>query len=198
MKEDTVQIVIRDTNNANAQSTFNVVLKEPPAVGVEDSDLFTYILLFIIIVTILLMLLLSYAYMRGRYDVEEVLLVYRNKGILISHMNKGQEEKLDRDLMTGMFTAIQDFVGDVFESEGQDTTQLKEMELADKKVLIEHGQYTYIAAVFKGGGKRLVPKLKSTITELETEFIDILEDWDGGIEALDGVDIYLKGLVKSR
>jgi hypothetical protein len=197
-KEDTVQIVIRDPNNADAQSTFNVVLKEPPAAGVGDSDLFTYIWLFILIVFILVTLLLLYAYMRGKYEVEEVLLVYSKKGILISYINKGQEEKMDRDLMTGMFTAIQDFVGDVFESEGQDTTQLKEMELGDKKVLIEQGQYTYIATVFKGRPKRLVPKLQSTIKELETEFIHILEDWDGEIEALEGVDVYLEGLMKSK
>jgi hypothetical protein len=198
MKDDIVHIVIRDPNNANAQSTFNVVLKEPPTAGAEESDIFSYILLFIIIVIILVTLLLLYVYLRGRYIVEEVLLVYRNKGILISHINKGQEEKMDRDLMTGMFTAIQDFVGDVFESEGQDTTQLKEMELGDKKVLIEHGQYTYIAAVFKGSAKRLAPKLNSTIIELEVEFIDVLEEWDGGMEAMDGVGIYLNKLVKSK
>lgn len=195
--EDSVQLLIRDPNNANAQTAFNVTLKNPPQVGAESSDLFSFIWLFILIIAILVTLLIIYTYMRGKYDVEEALLVYRKKGILIAKVNEGQEEKMDRDLMTGMFTAIQDFVGDVFESEGQDTTQLKEMELGDKKVLIEHGEYTYIAAVFKGGATRLAPKLKSTLVELETEFIDVLEDWDGEIEALEGVEVYLERLVKN-
>jgi hypothetical protein len=197
IREDTVQLLIRDPNNANAQTAFNVTLKDPPQVGEKSSDIFSFIWLFIIIIAILVMLLLLYTYMRGRYDVEEALLVYRKKGILIAQVNEGQEEKMDRDLMTGMFTAIQDFVGDVFESEGQDTTQLKEMELGDKKVLIEHGEYTYIAAVFKGGATRLAPKLKSTLVELETEFIDVLEEWNGEIEALEGVEIYIERLVKN-
>jgi parallel beta-helix repeat protein len=197
IREDNVQLLIRDPNNANAQTAFNVTLKNPPQVGTESSDLFSFIWLFILIIAILVTLLLLYTYMRGKYDVEEALLVYRKKGILIAHVNEGQEEKMDRDLMTGMFTAIQDFVGDVFESEGQDTTQLKEMELGDKKVLIEHGEHTYIAAVFKGGATRLAPKLKSTLMELETEFVDVLEEWDGEIEALEGVDVYLERLVKN-
>ena len=197
IREDNVQLLIRDPNNANAQTAFNVTLKNPPQVGTERSDLFSFIWLFILIIAILVILLLLYTYMRGKYDVEEALLVYRKKGILIAQVNEGQEEKMDRDLMTGMFTAIQDFVGDVFESEGQDTTQLKEMELGDKKVLIEHGQFTYIAAVFKGGAARLAPKLKSTLAELETEFIDVLEEWDGEIEALEGVEVYLEGLMKN-
>jgi hypothetical protein len=197
IREDSVRVVIRDPDGSSAETSFDVNLKEQPGVKPSESDLFTYIWLFLLIAILVITLLVLYVYMRGRYDVEEVLLVYREKGILISHVNKGQDEKMDRDLMTGMFTAIQDFVGDVFESEGQDTTQLKELELGDKKVLIEHGQYTYIAAVFKGNAKRVVPKLQSTITELETEFIHNLEEWDGEIEAFNGVDDILSDLIKS-
>jgi parallel beta-helix repeat protein len=197
IREDSVWITIYDPDGSSAETSFSVDLKEQPTVAEGDSDLFTYILLFIIIAIIVILLLVTYVYMRGRYDIEEVLLVYREKGILISHVNKGQEEKMDRDLMTGMFTAIQDFVGDVFESEGADSTQLKEMELGDKKVLIEHGQYTYIATVFKGNAKRILPKIQSTLVDVETEFIQVLEGWDGEIEAFDGVDNYLEDLMKT-
>jgi parallel beta-helix repeat protein len=197
IKEDSVYILVLDPTNSNAATTFNVTLKKAPTVGPEGSDIFSFIWLFILIIVILVTLLLLYVYTRGKYVVEEALLVYRNKGILIAQVGEGKEEKMDRDLMTGMFTAIQDFVGDVFESEGPDTTQLKEMELGDKKVLIEHGQYTYIAAVFKGSAARLAPKLKTTLTDLETEFIDILEDWDGEMDVFEGVEVYLENLMKT-
>jgi parallel beta-helix repeat protein len=197
VREDSVYLLVLDPTNSNADTTFNVTIKETPKIGSGSSDILPFIWLFILIIIIMVTLLLLYVYTRGKYVVEEALLVYRNKGILIAHVNEGMEEKMDRDLMTGMFTAIQDFVGDVFESEGQDTTQLKEMELGNKKVLIEHGQYTYIAAVFKGGAARLAPKLKSTLAELETEFIELLEDWDGEIEAFDGVEVYLENLMKT-
>ena len=41
------------------------------------------------------------------------------------------------------------------------------------------------------------PKIQSTLVELETKFIDVLEDWDGEVGSLEGVDVYLEGLMKS-
>jgi parallel beta-helix repeat protein len=194
--EDVVGITVQDPGNANAGTTFNVTIGRSVVPVSEDTDFFQYLWYLIPLIVALILAILLYVHARGKYEVEEALLVYRKKGILISHVNEGQEEKMDRDLMTGMFTAIQDFVNDVFESEGKSPTQLKVMELGDKKVLIEHGQYTYVAAVFKGGTRRLVPKVRSTLVELETQFIDILEDWDGEVGSLDGVDVYLEGLMK--
>ncbi len=195
VEEDTVQVTVYDPSNADATTAFNVTLTKAGIGERNELDILQLIWIIILIIAILTTILLLYAYQRGKYEVEEVLLVYRKKGLLVSYKHKSEEVKMDRDLMTGMFTAIQDFVNDVFESEDMSGTPLKVMELGDKKVMIEHGKYTYLAAVFKGGTWRLVTKLQTTLADLEVKYKDVLEDWDGNMESLEGIDTFLDDIV---
>ncbi|UCG70719.1 MAG: hypothetical protein JSV09_06875, partial [Thermoplasmata archaeon] len=198
IREDSVRITIRDPELANAATAFNVTLTKIEIPKAATIDPIQYILYIILVVAILSAILLLYIHQKGKYEVEEMLLVYRLKGLLISYKYKGEKALMDRDLMSSMFTAIQDFVGDVFESDDVSGTQLNVMELGDKKVMIEHGKYTYLAAVFKGGTWRLQSKLKAAMRDLETEFKDSLEDWDGSVDSLEGIDKYLEALITSE
>jgi hypothetical protein len=198
MTEDTVQITARDPGNASATSIFNTTLAKvgiPRGGGVEVVQ---YILTIILIVAILAAILLLYAYQRGKYEVEELFLVYGESGKLISHSYQGEKELLDRDIMASMFTAVQDFISDAFDPEDHSKVPLKVMEIGDKKIMIERGEYTYLAAVFMGGTWRLASKIKKAVANLETEYGDILRDWDGDMDVLEGIDIHLDNLMESE
>jgi hypothetical protein len=164
----------------------------------QESDFFQYLWILILIIAILAATLLLYVYQSGKYSVEEALLVYRKSGLLISHKLRGGGKTVDRDLMASMFTAIQDFVSDVFESSGTFGSRLKVMELGDRKVMIERGKYTYLAAVFQGGTWRLATKLKETVVGLETEFAHLLEDWEGDMDSLDEINVYIDALIHEK
>ncbi|UCE37379.1 MAG: right-handed parallel beta-helix repeat-containing protein [Thermoplasmata archaeon] len=193
--EDIVQIIVRDPDSANATTAFNVTLTKLTAPGKDEFDIMPFIWTIILIIIVIIMVIILYIYQKGKYEVEEVLLVFGQSGLLISHKYKGEEADIDRDLMASLFTAIQDFVNDVFESGDSKGTRLNVMEIGDRKVMIERGKYTYLAAVFKGGTWRLETKLKATVEDLETEYSDVFQEWEGDMEDFKGIEEYLDGLV---
>jgi hypothetical protein len=130
--------------------------------------------------------------------VEELFLVYGESGNLISHNYQGEKELIDRDIMASMFTAVQDFISDSFDPEDPTKVPLKVMEIGDKKIMIERGEYTYLAAVFRGGSWRLASKIKAAVANLETEYGDKLRDWDGDMDVLKGVHKHLDNLMDSE
>ncbi len=198
MTEDTVQIIVRDPSNASATTVFNTTLTEAEIVGSGGVEIVQYILTIILIIAILATILLLYAYQRGKYEVEELFLVYGESGNLISHNYQGEKELEDRDIMASMFTAVQDFISDAFDSEDHTKVPLKVMEIGDKKVMIERGEYTYLAAVFRGGTWLLASRIKKTVANLETEYGDKLKDWDGDLDDLKGIHKHLDNLIESE
>jgi hypothetical protein len=196
MTEDTVQIIVRDPKNASATTVFNTTLTEAGIAVRGGVDIVQYILTIILVIVILVTILLLYAYQRGKYVVEELFLVYGKSGNLISH--QGENEFEDRDIMASMFTAVQDFVSDAFDPEDHIKVPLKVMEIGDKKVMIERGEYTYLAAVFRGGTWRLASKIKKTVANIETDYGDKLKDWDGVLEDFEGIHKHLDNLIESE
>jgi hypothetical protein len=130
--------------------------------------------------------------------VEELFLVYGESGNLISHSFRGEKELVDRDIMASMFTAVQNFISDSFDTGDHSEVPLKVMEIGDKKIMIERGEYTYLAAVFRGGTWRLASMIKKAVENLETEYGDILSDWDGELDVLKGVQKHLEDLIDSE
>ncbi len=196
VNEELVQIIVKDPGDLNATVAFNVTLKEPIIAAKSEMDYTKYILTIMLIVMILATILLLYAYQKGKYEVEELFLVYGKSGILMSYRFKGGEGKENRDIMAGMFTAVQDFVSDVFDSERKRGSHLKVMELDDKKVMIERGDFIYLAAVFQGGTWRLASKVRSTVSKLESENSELLKSWDGITDGLEFIHEQLDDLLK--
>src|SRR5258706_10186130 len=54
------------------------------------------------------------------YFVEQGFLIHRKNGILLLHLASKSAVVKDADMVSGMFTAIQDFVSDSFSEGGQD------------------------------------------------------------------------------
>jgi hypothetical protein len=198
MTEDTVQITVRDPSNASATSVFNTTLSEAEIAERGGVDTVQYILTIILIIAILATILLLYVYQRGKYEVEELFLVFGESGNLISHSYQGEEELVDRDIMASMFTAVQDFISDTFDPEDHTKVPLKVMEIGDKKIMIERGEYTYLAAVFRGGKWRLASKIKKAVANLEAEYADELKDWDGDMDDFKGIQKHFDNLIESE
>ncbi|HSO74593.1 MAG TPA: OmpA family protein [Blastocatellia bacterium] len=83
-----------------------------------------------------------------RYRVEQVFLIHRETGLLLQHVEAGAAAVQDVDLVSGMLTAIQDFVHDSFGSEKSDA--LDSMQVGELTVWIERGSQAVLAAVFRG------------------------------------------------
>ncbi len=114
--------------------------------------------------------------------VEEAFMVY-DDGCLISHISKQDRNEVDDDVLTGMLTAVQEFVKDSFRSEEQWT--LRKLEFGQKKILIERGKRIYVAVIYGGeASKELMDKMAEVVSRMEAEHSLELSSWDGKTERL--------------
>ncbi len=117
------------------------------------------------------------------YQVQQVFLIDNHSGLLITHV--GQEELLhqDKDAISSMLTAIQDFVKD---SMGSDGEGLSAAELGDDLLWLIHGSKANIAAVIKGAPtQRLNDAITTTLEHIHIEFNQQLaepNDWNNNVE----------------
>lgn len=124
-------------------------------------------------------------YLRGRkVDIEEVFLVYRD-GVLISHLSRTLLREKDEDVLSGMLTAVQEFVREAFQyGEHRDLHQL---DFGDYRILIERGKYVFLAIVYSGKESTAIhKKVRAVIDRIESEFGAALENWDGDMEEVVG------------
>jgi len=82
------------------------------------------------------------------YRVEQVFLIDRASGVLLLHVQPGSATVADADMVSGMLTAIRDFVGDSFHVGESDS--LEALKVGDLSVWIEPGPHAVLAAVVRG------------------------------------------------
>ena len=98
------------------------------------------------------------------YTLNEVLLIEHGSGILLAEAAK--EQKLDRDVVAGMLTAIKSFVEDAYDSGGQN---LESLEYGDYTLFLHSLTNRYF--VFAGFGY-LDGAQKNSFQEKVFHFID--------------------------
>ena len=124
------------------------------------------------------------------YTMEELYLVY-DDGRLISSKHS-REAKVDSDIMSSMLTAINDFVKDSFQTEGN----LGAIDYGENKIILERGDNTVLAAVVYGEATRdLRSKMGSAVREIEEEYGEIIASWDGDIDKLSGTEDTLSSII---
>jgi OOP family OmpA-OmpF porin len=82
------------------------------------------------------------------YRVEQVFLIHRETGLLLQQRVADSVVIKNPDLVSGMLTAIQDFVRDSFG--GQDDQKLETLRVGDFDVWIQYGPHAILAAVIRG------------------------------------------------
>jgi hypothetical protein len=116
------------------------------------------------------------------YSIERVFLVHRETGLLLSHISAQAEERRDMDTISGMLTAIQDFVRDSFSGgEGE----LEEITHGGRRILLESGQRAYVAVVLRG----VEPvgyheRIHEASSEIHLRYEGALKQFDGDMERL--------------
>ncbi|MCK5038844.1 MAG: tetratricopeptide repeat protein [Thermoplasmata archaeon] len=130
----------------------------------------------------------------------ELYLISRT-GLLINHQSTSDDDGVDEDILSSMLTAVQDFVKDSFgDGEVQITGGgLGKLEYRNKKVLLEHGNYVFLAGVVSGNEHpRMRGDLKKLLCKVEEEFGEIISDWDGDLDSVAGTHDILKLLIENQ
>ncbi|GEM_PF-4640602 len=130
-----------------------------------------------------------------RYRVKMVFLIH-NSGVLVCHV--GEESMIDKDILGGMLSAVQSFISDSFGSSSDEQgvgEGLRQLQYGVLEIHIEHGKNVFLAVVIAGSGTRVLhEKMRGVLGYIEHTWGHILENWDGSLDALRGVEGYLRGV----
>jgi outer membrane protein OmpA-like peptidoglycan-associated protein len=116
-----------------------------------------------------------------QFRVEHVFLIHRKTGLLIEHVAAPEVTAQDPQLVSGMLSAIQDFVRDSFE--GTDKTGgsgIDSLRLGDLLLWCEEGPFAFLAAVIRGNPpESLHAALRETLTDIHDQYRSQLEEFQG-------------------
>ncbi len=125
----------------------------------------------------------------AKYKVEELYLIYKD-GRLIRNIS-AVEIKTDSEIMSGMLTAINDFVQDSFNTEGD----LGDIGYGNNKIVLQRGQNSYLAAVIYGEVDNIFKgKMINAVRAIERENPS-MASWNGDSESIGRVKINLKPII---
>lgn len=131
------------------------------------------------------------------YQVEQVFLIHRESGLLIDHLVSESAISKDPDMVSGMLTAIQDFVKDSFDVDHDE--QLSNLKLGELTVLIEHAPHAVLALVVRGiVPSELQSQLHETIENVHRQYGRACRDFDGDTSHFAGISTLLKPCLMSQ
>ncbi len=118
------------------------------------------------------------------YRVEQVFLIHRDSGLLIQHLHLETIEVGDSDAVSGMLTAIQDFIRDSFSTSKKE--ELDSVDIGDFTVWLERGPYAVLACVMRGSAPYAFRGTMRSLLELmHARYGRTLENFDGDSSTLD-------------
>lgn len=113
------------------------------------------------------------------YRVEQIFLIHRHTGVVLEHVGTSQNGQRDPDLVSGMLTAIQDFVRDSFDTDSGEMLDTLRMD-GDHSVWIEQGSQVILAVVIRGTPPLdLRNRFREVLDKVHLLYADVLHDFDG-------------------
>lgn len=127
--------------------------------------------------------------------IDDVFLLYRD-GLLIKHETRRLKPDIDTDILSGMLTAVQQFVKDSFRSEEGD---LDELTFGQMHILIGRGKWVILAAMIQGDGTdAMMEQVKRCVQDVEDHQWDQLDGWDGDMVIAKVLSPYVKKLIRGE
>ena len=130
------------------------------------------------------------------FQIEEVFVIHRESGLLLSHVSaKEPGVKVDEELISGMLTAIRDFVSEAFKS--AEDQELDEIQYGQSKILLDRGHHSYLAVVISGiEPGQFDDDIHKLIRKIHNQYYKSLRHFDGDITQFSEMPKYLKRFIK--
>lgn len=133
-----------------------------------------------------------------RYQVEQVFLIHKTTGLLLQHVAAWSVATQDEAMISGMLTAIQDFVRDAFLG-GQRSATLDTVQVGDLTVWIEQGPQAVLAVVIRGtAAQELRPVLQDVIEQIHLEYHEALAAFKGDSEPFAATRTHLESCLQMQ
>jgi OOP family OmpA-OmpF porin len=130
------------------------------------------------------------------YRVEQVFLIHRKTGLLLEHVTDTAKTK-DPEMVSGMLTAIQDFVRDsVSGAEGQN---LETVRMGDIGVVLTYGPDAILSGFVRGVPPRNLARVfQDTLDTIESQKAEALHTFEGDTAEFDSCRPQLKACLVGR
>jgi OOP family OmpA-OmpF porin len=131
------------------------------------------------------------------YRVEQVFLIHRQTGLVLSHVVAQSVPTQDPAMVAGMLSAIQQFVRDSFDSKNEET--LDSLNVGELEVWIEEGPDAVLAAVIRGHAPadyRLT--MKEALEEIQRHYSSGLANFKGDSSPFHSADEVLSRLLATQ
>ncbi|UCD92094.1 MAG: hypothetical protein JSV43_07655 [Methanobacteriota archaeon] len=179
---DFVLVTVSD-GEWTSYASFEVEIIPPVSDIVPDTASWIWLLITAILTSIIAALLAK-KYL-GAMKIEDAYVIYKS-GKLIDHITRHESLKVDEDVFSAMLTAIKNYADGSITQDGQE--RLRTMEFGRKRILIERGEFVYLAVVYTGTEtKRNIESLREVLLRTERHYEEELIDWSGNLEDLDGL-----------
>jgi outer membrane protein OmpA-like peptidoglycan-associated protein len=130
------------------------------------------------------------------YSVEQVLLIHRRTGLLLQHVLHPSATARDPNSVSGMLTAIQDFVRDSFNLQSGQTVE--SFEAGDLKIWVESGPDAALVAIIRGiPPPELRRKLQECIEGIHRELAKDLEEFAGDASVFELASPHLEACLET-
>ena len=131
------------------------------------------------------------------FRVEQVFLIHKQTGLPLGHAVAPAVAIQDPSLVSGMLSAIQDFVRDSFQAgQGQGVNRLN---VGDLDVWVESGPYAILAAVIRGvAPPSLRERMAETLEHLHAEYAAGMDAFDGDTAHFANVNKELSRCLESK
>ena len=130
--------------------------------------------------------------------VSQVFLIHRRTGLLIEQVQQKSHLMHDGDMVSGMLTAIQDFVHDSFQA--RDAGRLEVIRIGDVTVLLEQGPLVIMAGIISQGfaPQNLRQTFRRAVEQISDDYHESLVNFKGDSGGFDGVTEVLESCLKTR
>ena len=132
-----------------------------------------------------------------RFRVEQVFLIHKETGLLLNHVVAEGVSGQGEEVISGMLTAIQDFVRDSF---GQSQDQgLESLRMGDLTVWIEQGSGAILAGVIRGAPPmELREVFQETLENIHAQFSELLQTFQGDATPFHETHIQLEDCLQAQ
>jgi hypothetical protein len=130
--------------------------------------------------------------------VTQVFLIHRRTGLLIKQVQQISSDMHDGDMVSGMLTAIQDFVHDSFSA--GNIGQLEVIRIGDVTVVLEQGPLAILAAIISQGAapQNLRQTFRRALEQISDDYHEELVNFRGNVGEFEGIELVLESCLKAR
>ncbi len=132
------------------------------------------------------------------FVVEELLLIDRKTGILLASASGSRTAPVDRDLVSGMLSAINDFIVTSFSRAGGDSC-VNSIQYGSFTIFVEEGRYCYAAIVVDGSPDMQFHEDASALLDtVHARFRTQLRSFSGDVSEVSAAGEFLEEFIRRK